>query len=73
VRRSCAAEVAQSVDRLLILAHGRLAADAALDELARPDQTLEDTYLQLTAARVAAAGAGLWRGGRAGNPTDAFR
>jgi ABC-2 type transport system ATP-binding protein len=46
------AEVAQSVDRVLILAHGRLVADAALDELACSDQTLEDAYLQLTAEPI---------------------
>ncbi len=46
------AEVAQSVDRVLILARGRLVADAALDELACSDQTLEDAYLQLTAEPI---------------------
>lgn len=46
------AEVAQRVDRLLILAHGRLVADAALDELACPGETLEDAYLQLTAEPI---------------------
>lgn len=46
------AEVAQSVDRVLILAHGRLVADAALDELSHAEQTLEDAYLQLTAEQV---------------------
>jgi ABC-2 type transport system ATP-binding protein len=44
------AEVAQSVDRVLIIRGGRLVADAALDQLAGRDQTLEDVYLQLTAA-----------------------
>ena len=47
------AEVAQSVDRVLILAHGRIVADASLDELAGPDQSLEDAYLQLTAEAIA--------------------
>jgi len=43
------AEVAQSVDRVLILSHGQIVADAPLQELASPDQTLEDAYLRLTA------------------------
>lgn len=47
------AEVAQSVDRVLILSHGRIVADAPLDELANPNQTLEDTYLQLTTEAIA--------------------
>jgi ABC-2 type transport system ATP-binding protein len=47
------AEVAQSVDRVLILSRGQIVADAPLDELARADQTLEDAYLQLTAEAVA--------------------
>jgi ABC-2 type transport system ATP-binding protein len=42
------AEVAQSVDRVLIISNGRLVADAALDELARGGQSLEDVYLALT-------------------------
>ena len=42
------AEVAQSVDRVLIISKGRLVADAALDELARGGQSLEDAYLALT-------------------------
>jgi ABC-2 type transport system ATP-binding protein len=41
-------EVAQSVDRVLIIAHGRLVADASLPELARAGQSLEDTYITLT-------------------------
>ncbi len=44
------AEVAQSVDRVIILAHGRIVADAALDELGLPAQTLENAYLELTKA-----------------------
>ena len=47
------AEVAQSVDRVLILSRGQIVADAPLDELARPHQTLEDAYLQLTAEAIA--------------------
>jgi ABC-2 type transport system ATP-binding protein len=43
------AEVAQSVDRVLIVSSGRLVADAPLGELASPDQSLEDAYLELTA------------------------
>ena len=46
------AEVAQSVDRVLIISQGRLVADAALDELAGPNQSLEDVYLELTAETV---------------------
>ena len=42
------AEVAQSVDRVLIIAEGRLLADAALDEIARRGDSLEDAYLALT-------------------------
>lgn len=48
------AEVAQSVDRVLILSGGHIVADAALDELAGPHQTLEDAYLQLTTERAIA-------------------
>jgi len=43
------AEVAQTVDRVLIIDRGRLVADAPLDELAGRDQTLGDAYLELTA------------------------
>lgn len=43
------AEVAQSVDRVLIISGGRLVADATLDELAGRAQSLEDAYLELTA------------------------
>jgi ABC-2 type transport system ATP-binding protein len=42
------AELAQSVDRVLIISGGRLVADAALDELAAEGHSLEDVYLQLT-------------------------
>jgi ABC-2 type transport system ATP-binding protein len=44
------AEVAQTVDRVVIIDWGRLVASAGLDELAGPGQTLEDAYLELTAA-----------------------
>jgi ABC-2 type transport system ATP-binding protein len=43
------AEVAQTVDRVLIIANGRLVADAQVDEFAQRGQTLEDAYLELTA------------------------
>jgi ABC-2 type transport system ATP-binding protein len=42
------AEVAQTVDRVLIIDRGRLVASGPLDELAGNGQTLEDTYLELT-------------------------
>jgi ABC-2 type transport system ATP-binding protein len=43
------AEVAQTVDRVVIIDRGRLVASVRLDELAGRGQTLEDAYLQLTA------------------------
>jgi len=43
------AEVAQTVDQVLIIDRGRLVASARLDELASRGETLEDTYLELTA------------------------
>ena len=42
------AEVAQSVDRVVIIASGRLVADATLEELAGRAATLEDAYIELT-------------------------
>jgi len=42
------AEVAQTVDQVLIIDRGRLVASARLDELAGHGRSLEDTYLQLT-------------------------
>ena len=42
------AEVAQTVDQVLIIDRGRLVANGRLDELAGRGQTLEDTYLALT-------------------------
>jgi ABC-2 type transport system ATP-binding protein len=42
------AEVAQTVDHVLIIDHGRLLARGRLDELTNNGQTLEDVYLQLT-------------------------
>lgn len=43
------AEVAQTVDRVLVILGGRLVAAGALDELAGPSGTLENAYLELTA------------------------
>ncbi|MGH3084119.1 MAG: ABC transporter ATP-binding protein, partial [Gaiellaceae bacterium] len=42
------AEVAQTVDRVLIIDHGRLLASGGLEELTRNRQSLEDVYLELT-------------------------
>jgi ABC-2 type transport system ATP-binding protein len=46
------AEVAQTVDRVLIIDHGRLLAGGRLDELTRDGRSLEDVYLELTAGEV---------------------
>jgi ABC-2 type transport system ATP-binding protein len=46
------AEVAQTVDRVLVIDRGRLVADAAVDELARPGRSLEEAYLELTTAEA---------------------
>jgi ABC-2 type transport system ATP-binding protein len=46
------AEVAQTVDHVVIIDHGRLLARAPLNELANGGQTLEDVYLDLTAGAV---------------------
>ncbi|MHB8659524.1 MAG: ABC transporter ATP-binding protein [Solirubrobacteraceae bacterium] len=46
------AEVAQTVDHVLIIDHGRLLAQGRLDELTRDGRTLEDVYLELTAGVV---------------------
>jgi ABC-2 type transport system ATP-binding protein len=46
------AEVAQTVDRVLIIDHGRLLAGGRLDELTRDGRTLEDVYLELTSAEA---------------------
>jgi ABC-2 type transport system ATP-binding protein len=43
------AEVAQTVDQVLIIDHGRLLASGHLDELTDARRTLEDVYLELTA------------------------
>ena len=42
------AEVAQTVDQVIIIDRGRLVAVTALDELAGRGESLEETYLQLT-------------------------
>jgi ABC-2 type transport system ATP-binding protein len=42
------AEVAQTVDQIVIIDHGRLLAQGALDELTGNGRTLEDVYLELT-------------------------
>jgi ABC-2 type transport system ATP-binding protein len=44
------AEVALTVDRVLIIDRGRLFASGRLDELTGPGRTLEDVYLELTAS-----------------------
>jgi ABC-2 type transport system ATP-binding protein len=46
------AEVAQTVDQVLIIDRARIVGSARLDELADRGQTLEDTYLELTADGV---------------------
>jgi ABC-2 type transport system ATP-binding protein len=46
------AEVAQTVDQVLIIDHGRLLARARLDELTSNGQSLEDVYLELTGAET---------------------
>ena len=42
------AEVAQTVDRIVIIDRGRVVANATLDELAGRGRTLEDAYIDLT-------------------------
>jgi ABC-2 type transport system ATP-binding protein len=42
------AEVAQTVDQILIIDRGRLLATGRLDDLTPPGRTLEDVYLELT-------------------------
>ena len=46
------AEVAQTVDQVMIIDHGRLVAIARLDELASRGATLEEAYLELTEGGV---------------------
>ena len=43
------AEVAQTVDRVLIIDHGRVLASGWLDEITDDGQSLEDVYLELVA------------------------
>ena len=43
------AEVAQTVDQILIIDHGRLLASGRLDDIASNGRTLEEVYLELTA------------------------
>ena len=45
------AEVAQTVDRVVIIDHGRLVTESALEELAPEDSSLEDVFLELTGER----------------------
>jgi ABC-2 type transport system ATP-binding protein len=46
------AEIAQTVDRVVIIDRGRLAAVAPLDELAVRGESLEDAYLDLTVGGI---------------------
>jgi ABC-2 type transport system ATP-binding protein len=46
------AEVAQTVDRVLIIDRGHLVANSSIDQLARRGQSLEDAYLALTGQAV---------------------
>jgi ABC-2 type transport system ATP-binding protein len=46
------AEVAQTVDRILIIDRGRLVANTGLDELSGRGVSLEETYLELTVGRA---------------------
>ena len=47
------AEVAQSVDRVVIIDGGRVVADAPVAALASGGRSLEDVYLELTAGALA--------------------
>lgn len=47
------AEVAQSVDRVLVIAQGQIVADADMASLGHDGASLEDVYLALTAERLA--------------------
>jgi ABC-2 type transport system ATP-binding protein len=44
------AEVAQTVDEIVILNRGRRVASGRIEELSKQDKTLEETYLELTAS-----------------------
>jgi ABC-2 type transport system ATP-binding protein len=45
------AEVAQTVDRVVIIDKGKLVTIGALDELVQRASTLEDVFLELTSGR----------------------
>ncbi len=47
------AEIAQTVDQVVIINRGRALAIAPLTELSSPSKTLEDTYLELIAREAA--------------------
>jgi ABC-2 type transport system ATP-binding protein len=47
------AEIAQTVDAVVIIDHGRLVATMRIDELSRRGETLEDAFLELTAGAIA--------------------
>jgi ABC-2 type transport system ATP-binding protein len=47
------AEVAQTVDEVLIIGQGRLVADVRMDELSGIGRSLEDLYLELTEGKAA--------------------
>ena len=47
------AEVAQTVEAVMIVDRGRLVAKVGLNELANDGRSLEDLYLELTAERRA--------------------
>jgi ABC-2 type transport system ATP-binding protein len=46
------AEVAQTVDRVVIIDRGRLLASGPISEFSHDGQTLEDVYLELTQGRL---------------------
>ncbi len=46
------AEVAQTVDQILIIDRGRLLATGSLDDLTERGRTLEDVYLELTSVQA---------------------
>jgi ABC-2 type transport system ATP-binding protein len=46
------AEVAQTVDEVVIINRGRLVASGRIHELTRPGQSLEDAYLELTSGAI---------------------
>ena len=46
------AEVAQTVDRVVIIDHGRLVVESTLEELGTEPSSLEDVFLELTSERA---------------------